>query len=139
MSAYLGGSSNMNILPGRGLVNPAFTIKMVAATDSIQQPAGGGRNNPNDDYLSNLSTNDSVFAKVDGKEISGNISRIIKNSEGDVIYVVIIDNKGDQYKVEATAIKKRKNFRRSDNDDSLVSSPASFNESVLSFQEYHKF
>ena len=46
-----GGMATGSIMPGKGLVNPAFRIKLIPATDKLQQPAGPPRPNSADDYL----------------------------------------------------------------------------------------
>jgi hypothetical protein len=134
--AYLGGANSTNLLPGRGLINPAFVIKIVPATDALQQRKGQGRDNPNDDYLSNCKAGDYVDTKVKGKDISGMIERIIKNSIGDVTYVIIKDSHGETYKVGATKIVPRKVFSNPE-DAEHTSSPALFAESR--FFSYSQF
>lgn len=134
----LGGrSGSTNILPGRGLINPAFVIKIVAATDDMQQQKSSSRRNPNDDFMSNLSIGDSIEAKKNGEDISGTVRRIIKNSIGDVVYVIVSDDSGKKHKVEATGISARKKFPKNSDTDRLTSSPVLFNESkIVSFGEF---
>lgn len=133
----LGGGGSTNILPGRGLINPAFVIKIVAATNDMQQKTGSSRKNPNDDYLSNISVGDEVDAKVKGETISGSVQRIIKNELGDVTYVMVSDEKGETRKIEATELQTRKRYRKAPEDEAAISSPAVFAESrVLLFNEF---
>ena len=136
----LGGRTSTNILPGRGLINPAFVIKIVSANDDMQQPRGDNRNNPSDDFLSNLSVGDDVDGKSDdGKIISGSIQEIIKNLLGDVTYVIVTDSKGKTHRLPSTTLQIRKKFRNdTDDDEELTSSPAIFAESVLCFSEFKK-
>lgn len=137
MASILGGGGNTNILPGRGLINPAFVIKIVPATDELQQPKNSSRKNPNDDFLSNLVAGDEVDFKQNGKDMSGAVHRITKNALGDVVFVIVIDNNGHTHKVNATAVHSRKKYSDDSSNDDLVSSPAIFNESKwLSFSEY---
>lgn len=135
----LSGKVSSNILPGRGLINPAFVIKIVPATDDLQQDRVCGRPNPSDDFLSNIATGDNVSFRKDKDVISGKINRIVKNSIGDVSYVIIIDETGETHKVEASRITARKNFKDDSNDDKMLSSPAVFNESILSFSSFLKY
>jgi hypothetical protein len=125
-----------SLLPGRGLINPAFVIKIVPATDDMQQRASSGRDNPNDDYLDNLKVGTEVTSISKGKKISGKVQRIIKNELGDGVYVVIADSRGKLHKVEGSRISKTKsnNF---DDRSKLASSPALFGESkILSFRDF---
>lgn len=136
---YLGGLNSTNILPGRGLINPAFVIKIVAATDDMQQQKFSGRRNPNDNFMSNISVGDSIDAKKNGEQISGIVKRVIKNSLGDVVYVIVLDNNGKSHKVEVTNLSIRKKFPKNSDTDRLISSPALFNESIIvSFNEFIK-
>jgi hypothetical protein len=123
--AALAGSTSTNVLPGRGLINPAFVIKIVKADDDMQQKESPGRDNPNDDYMSNLAAGDIVDAKYNGKTINGSVKSVIKNSIGDVIFVMITDRNGKSYKVDSSAVSPS-NFGTSKDpdDDALVSSPA---------------
>lgn len=128
------GSSNTNILPGRGLVNPAFVIKIVAATDDLQQKPIPGRENPNNDYLDNLSVGDSIEADINGKWIEGNVKRIIRNDEGDGIFVVFSDLKGRTRKVDGSRIRRIESSAPDDRMQ-LVSSPATF-ENFLGYRRF---
>ena len=129
--------TNSSVMPGRGLINPAFVIKIVSATDELQQKNSSGRDNPNDDFLSSLKTGTDIEAKVDDKKITGTVSTVIKNAEGDVILVKMIDTNGKTHKIEATSIVKRKKFG-DDNRDKLTSSPAIFAESkFLCYSEFN--
>lgn len=125
-------------MPGRGLINPAFVIKIVPATDDMQQASSAGRENPNNDYLDNIEAGNTASAKVDGKTIIGTVKRIIKNELGDATYVVIMDKSGREHKVAATLIS----IERSPSMDlerarQLTSSPAMFTEQR--FSTYDQF
>jgi hypothetical protein len=131
------GSGSTNIMPGRGLINPAFVIKIVKVTDDIQEPKSNPRNNPNDDYFSNLNIGDDVDAKVDGKTVSGSVRRVIKNSLGDAIKVVVMDKRGKKHEIVASSIRRRKKFNKSAEDaQQAVLSPAVYNESIMTFEEF---
>lgn len=134
---YLGKSSGTGaLLPGRGLINPAFVIKIVPATDELQQKPSGGRNNPSNDYLDNLKVGDQVKADIGKRTIVGAVERIIRNNLGDGVFVMVIDARGKTHKVEGSRISKSRSAT-DDDDDRLVSSPAIFNESkVLSFSQF---
>jgi hypothetical protein len=132
----LGGLKSGSIMPGRGLVNPAFSIKIVPANDDMQQRPTSGRNNPNTDVLSNLKVGNSVSTKIDGTSITGNITRIIKNQEGDVIKIIIIDDKGAKHVSGVTNIGIG-NVTPTNDEKALVSSPAFFAESKFMF--YNEF
>ncbi len=133
---YLAKSSGA-LLPGRGLINPAFVIKIVPATDNLQQQASTGRDNPTDDYLDNLKVGNQIRATIGKRTIVGRVLRIIKNEQGDGIYAIISDSKGKTHKVEGSRIEKVKNNDVSDDKAALVSSPGLFNESrFLSFLDF---
>ena len=134
--AYLGKTSGSN-MPGRGLINPAFVIKIVPATDNLQQKPSSGRDNPNNDYLDNLKVGAEVSATIAGVKISGRVDRIIKNQLGDGVYAIVIDEKGKEHKIEGSRINR---VGKPDNDDSkarLSSSPGLFNESkFLTYKDF---
>lgn len=124
-----------SIMPGRGLLNPAFVIKIVPATDDMQQPKSAGRKNPVNDFLDNYSVGDKVSAKIEGEIIRGKIERIIKNGEGDGIYAVIMSSDGKTHKVEGSQIIDS-GEPGNHQDDYLVSTPGIFNEKFMSFGEF---
>ncbi len=97
-------NSTSSLMPGRGLINPAFVIKIVPATDVLQQKPSTGRDNPNTDYLDNLYAGSTIRGRYGKKEIEGTVERILKNEIGDVTYVIVIDSKGKTYKIESTNI-----------------------------------
>jgi hypothetical protein len=136
---YLSKASN-SWLPGRGLINPAFVIKIVPATDDLQQKPQNGRPNPNDNFLDNLQIGDSVEADLGKTRLRGRVSRIVKNSNGDAVYVVVKDRKGKKHKVDSSRIKLSGSTDPGDeNQERLVSSPAVFAESkFLSFKEFSR-
>ena len=128
--------SSSNLMPGRGLLNPAFVIKIVPATDDMQQRASSGRNNQADDYLANYKIGDEVSVKLSKKTINCRIERIIKNSEGDGIYAIVKDSTGKKHKVESSRIIPRINNNPNTKSD-LESTPAMFAESkFLSFKDF---
>jgi hypothetical protein len=133
---YLAKTSG-SLLPGRGLINPAFVIKIVPATDDLQQNASTGRDNPTDDYLDNIKVGNEVQAKVGKKTIIGRVQRIIKNELGDGVYAIVADSKGKTHKIEGSRISVVKGGIADDNREKLVSSPATFNESK--FMDYNQF
>ena len=135
---YLGKSSGTSaMLPGRGLINPAFVIKIVPATDDLQQKPSSGRENPSNDYLDNLKVGNLVSAKIGNKTIIGSVERIIKSELGDGVYIMIIDDRGKIHKVEASQITKVNTALDNSDKDRLVSSPGIFNESrFLSFSQF---
>ena len=122
-------------MPGRGLINPAFVIKIIPATDALQQKNSAPRNNPSNDLLDGISVGDEILAKIKGEKITGRVQRIIKNEEGDSIYVSIIDSEGKTRKIEGSRIQKISN-NSNINSDQAISSPAMFSESLLSFNEF---
>jgi hypothetical protein len=125
------------LLPGRGLINPAFVIKIVPATDDLQQQPSVGRDNPNNDYLDNLKLGTEVEATVGDKKISGKVQRIIKNELGDGVYAIVVDSSGKTHKVEGSRISiTRGNYL--DNDAArAASSPGILAERrVLSFGDF---
>ena len=131
--------SNGSMMPGRGLINPAFVIKIVPATDDMQQQRAQGRDNPNTDYLDNLKVGASVSAKKGKRNIEGTVERVIKNGEGDVIYVVILDTDGKTRKLNASSIRISGKPNVEDDRGELVSSPGIFTESrILTFEEFVK-
>lgn len=133
---YLAKSSGA-LLPGRGLINPAFVIKIVPATDDLQQPTSSGRENPTDDYLDNVKVGNEVKAKVGKKTIIGKVQRIIKNELGDGIYAIVSDSRGKTHKIEGSMISVIKGGKPDDDREKLVSSPALFNESrFMNYTEY---
>jgi len=139
---YLGqqnlGGANSGMMPGRGLVNPSFIIKIVPANDDMEQERSTGRNNPNNDVLSNIKVGNKVSTTIKGKDITGTIERIIKNGEGDVIKIVMIDKDGELHNVGVTDIKIGDIIAPND-ADVATSSPAMFAESkFLSFSEFIK-
>ncbi len=132
----LSGSGGTSVMPGRGLVNPAFSIKIVAADDNLQQPESQGRPNPNDDFLNNLAIGD--VCGVENDKLEGRIISIKKNSKDDVIYVKLLDKLGKIHKIEATRIRQE-NVPDFIDDNRSFSSPGIFNESrLLNFKEFSK-
>jgi hypothetical protein len=135
---YLSKTSG-SLLPGRGLINPAFVIKIVPATDNLQQQPSTGRDNPTEDYHDNLKVGNEVKGRVGKKTIVGKVERIIKNELGDCIYVMVSDPRGKSYKIEASQIEKTRGNIPDDDRAALTSSPALFNESdILSFEQFHQ-
>ena len=130
------GKSAGSILPGRGLINPAFVIKIVPMTDDMQSHNNAGRPNQENDYLDGLRIGDEIEAEIDDKTVIGKIQQFIKNTEGDNVYAKIIDSRGKTHKIEGSQIKKS-NYRDASDNDRLVSSPAKFNESK--FSSYNEF
>ena len=125
-----------SIMPGRGLINPAFVIKIVPATDDMQQPKSNGRPNPSNDYLDKYDIGDEIRAKVDDEVVSGKVTRIIKNSEGDGVYALITSQDGKTHKIEGSQILDV-GEPASNSDDYLTSSPGIFNETkFMSFSEF---
>jgi hypothetical protein len=126
-----------SLLPGRGLINPAFVIKIVPATDDLQQRPSIGRDNPVDDYLDNLKVGALVSAKVKGKKITGKVQRVLKNELGDGVYVMVADDKGKVHRIEGSRIVRTRGNFIDDDRSKLASSPALFGESkILSFQDF---
>jgi len=125
-----------SIMPGRGLINPAFVIKIVPATDDMQQPKSTGRPNPSNDYLDKCEIGDEIRAKVDDEIVSGKVTRVIKNGEGDGVYVMITSPDGKSHKVEGSQIMDTGEPASTD-DDYLRSSPGIFNETkFMTFGEF---
>lgn len=120
-------------LPGRGLINPAFVIKIVPATDNLQQKPSTGRENPTNDYLDNLKIGTNVKGFTGKRFVKGRVSRIIKDQQGDGIYVIVSDIRGKEHKIEGSQIKILKGAEIPSDSDSLISSPGLFNESKLLF------
>jgi hypothetical protein len=130
--------SGGSIMPGRGLMNPAFVIKIVPATDDMQEPRSSGRENPNNDFLDNYSVGDTVSAKVDKETVRGKIERVIKNAEGDGIYVIIVTPDGEHHKIEGSQIVDSGEPEQGNQDDYLTSTPGIFNENkFLTFREFN--
>ena len=124
-------------LPGRGLINPAFVIKMVAATDDMQQNASTGRNNPTNDYLDNLNVGADVIGDLGKQKVRGSVQRIEKNELGDGVYVIIKTKSGKEFKIEGSRISRVSKPSTDDDTARLSSSPALFNESR--FKTYNDF
>jgi hypothetical protein len=124
-------------LPGRGLINPAFVIKMVAATDDMQQNASTGRNNPTNDYLDNLNVGADVIGDLGKQKVRGSVQRIEKNELGDGVYVIIKTKSGKEFKIEGSRISRVSKPSTDDDTARLSSSPALFNESH--FKTYNDF
>jgi hypothetical protein len=126
-------------MPGRGLINPAFVIKIVPATDNLQQQPSSGRDNPTNDYLDNLKVGTEVKANVNGKTIYGKVQRIMRNQLGDGTYVVISDSRGKIHKIEGSKLIRIKTNNLEDDRAELASSPAVVGESrILSFEEFSR-
>jgi hypothetical protein len=124
-------------LPGRGLINPAFVIKIVPATDDMQQNASTGRDNPNNDYLDNLKVGAEVIADLGKRKIQGSVQRIEKNELGDGVFVIITDEQGETHKVEGSRISRVSSPDIATDKVRASSSPAVFNESK--FKSYNDF
>jgi len=124
-------------LPGRGLINPAFIIKIVPATDDMQQSPSSGRDNPNNDYLDNLKVGTEVIADLGKRKIKGSVQRIEKNELGDGVYALIQDDRGKTHKVEGSRISKISKPSADDDKARRTSTPALFNESR--FKSYNDF
>lgn len=136
--SYLAKSTGAN-LPGRGLINPAFVIKIVPATDNLQQQPTTGRDNPKDDYLDNLAVGSEVQAKIGKSKIMGTVQRILKNELGDGVFVIIADDRGKTHKVEGSRIVKVSMPNADDDKARLASSPGVFNESrFMSYDVFSK-
>jgi hypothetical protein len=126
-------------MPGRGLINPAFVIKIVPATDNLQQQPSSGRDNPTNDYLDNLKVGTEVKANVNGKTIYGKVQRIMRNQLGDGTYVVISDSRGKIHKIEGSKLIRIKTNNLEDDRAELASSPAVVGESrILSFEKFSR-
>jgi hypothetical protein len=124
-------------LPGRGLINPAFVIKIVPATDDLQQQPSAGRDNPNNDYLDNLKIGAEVIADLGKRKVKGSVQRIEKNELGDGVFVIIKEPRGKEHKVEGSRISRVGKPNADDDKARLSSSPALFNESkFLSFKDF---
>lgn len=127
-----------SLLPGRGLLNPAFVIKIVPATDDLQQQPSTGRDNPNNDYLDNLKVGTEVMATIGKRKVIGKIQRIIKNELGDGIYAIIADSTGKTYKVEGSRLQLTKSGPNDSEYIRSTSSPALLAEAkFLSFESFH--
>lgn len=139
MANLVSTSTSTNLMPGRGLINPAFVIKVLPATDVLQQPKTSPRPNPEDDYADNLTAGSHVeFTTKKGKMV-GMIKRVIKNGESDGIYVEVVDREGEVHKVEASRILGVVKGSVNPDDEKLTSSPAIFAESyVMTFEEFAK-
>jgi hypothetical protein len=125
------------LLPGRGLINPAFVIKIVPATDDLQQQPSTGRDNPSNDYLDNLKVGTEVMATIGKKKIVGKIQRIIKNELGDGIFAIIADSTGKTHKIEGSRLQLTKSGPNDSDYLRSTSSPALLAEKFLSFQSFH--
>lgn len=126
-------------MPGRGLINPAFVIKIVPATDNLQQQPTTGRDNPTNDYLDNLKVGSEIKANVKGKTVYGKVQRIMRNQLGDGTYVVISDSRGKIYKIEGSKLIRVRSNNIEDNRAELTSSPVVVGESkILSFEEFSR-
>jgi hypothetical protein len=135
---YLAKTTGTN-LPGRGLINPAFVIKIVPATDNMQQNTSTGRDNPNDDYLDNLKIGTKVKADVNNKKVVGTVERIIKNELGDGVFVEIRTRAGKTIKVEGSRIKPIIVSSTDDKVGKAMSANALFNESrIMDFETFSK-
>jgi hypothetical protein len=130
--------ASSSFMPGRGLINPAFVIKIVPATDDLQPPRFLGRPNPSDDWMDNLKTGEEVVAKIGKRNITGKVRMLLKNAIGDLAYVKIEDSQGKIHKVQSNLIKRTVPGDFKSPYGELVSSPAIFGESkFLSFSDYH--
>ena len=126
-----------SILPGRGLMNPAFVIKVVAANDSMQEQPSTGRNNQADDFLDGIKIGDEVEAKIKKKKVTGKVTRIIKNDLGDGVYAIVMDKNGKKHKIEGSLINKISYNETPDDKAAIMSTPARFNESrFLSYDQF---
>ena len=130
-------SSGGMLLPGSGLVNPAFVIQILSANDDLEQPKSKSRGNPDNDFLDNLECGDTVFAKKGKENVEGKIQRIIKNSLGDVTFVIISDKEGRKHRLEATTVKKERPQEVTHDEEAATSSPAIFNENR--FKSFSQF
>jgi hypothetical protein len=126
------------LLPGRGLINPAFVIKIVPATDDLQQQPSTGRDNPNNDYLDNLKVGTEVLATIGKRKVVGKIQRIIKNELGDGIYAIITDSTGKTHKVEGSRLQLTKSGPNDSDYVRATSSPALLAEKFMSFTSFHQ-
>jgi hypothetical protein len=129
--------STGSLLPGRGLINPAFVIKIVPATDDLQQQPSTGRDNPNNDYLDNLKVGTEVAATIGKRKVVGKIQRIIKNELGDGIFAIIADSTGKTYKVEGSRLELTKSGPNDSDYIRSTSSPALLAENrLMSFKDF---
>lgn len=138
---FLGKSSGTSsMLPGRGLINPAFVIKIVPANDDLQQRRTNGRDNPYNDYLDKIKTGTRVEFKNNGKMDKGVVQRIIKNSNGDGVFVEVMTDEGKLKKIEGSQIKIIGQKSKLDDDTAqAMSSPAIFNENeFLCYDDFLK-
>ena len=118
-----------------GYYNPAFKIKIVAATDDMQQQASGGRNNQSDDFLDNLALGTHVTANIGKKKIAGTVTKIFRNTENESIFAQIITKDGKTYKVDGSRIEIGNNSQ-SPHDDSATSTPGFRESKTLSFSQF---
>jgi hypothetical protein len=133
LAASLFGASS----PGHsslGYYNPAFKIRIVNPSDSLQQPAIPGRENPQDDLLDNLYVGQRIVAQIGNRKVSGKISRIFKNTDNEGIFVNMTTKDGKTYKVDGSRISIGDSGSTGDNQarvdqERAISSPAFFAES----------
>lgn len=139
---YGGGSGTISsgsaVMPGRGFVNAAFSIRIVSPNDDIQEKPQGGRPNPSEDLLDNLEIGTEVSFIRNHKSQHGRVQRIVKNGEGDVTHVMVKVEDGRTHKVEATHLRIEDSpDLEDDREEAKLSAPAVFNENVLlSFSEF---
>jgi hypothetical protein len=134
LAASLFGASN----PGHsslGYYNPAFKIRIVNPSDSLQQPSIPGRENPQDDWLDNLCVGQRIVAHIGNRKVTGKISRIFKNTDNEGVFVEMITKEGKRYKVDGSRISIKDSGNTGDNQarvdqDRAISSPAFFAENA---------
>lgn len=122
-----------------GYENPAFKISIVSPNDSLQQPQGVPRPNPNTDFQDNIEIGNIISAKIGKKKVVGKISKIVKNSENDTVYVEIMTNSGRKFKVDSSRISPVDTATDNvpDNVASNISTSGIFAESrFLSFETF---
>lgn len=137
--AVLGGMNGSgNASSSLGYENPAFKIKIVAPTDTLQQKESQPRRNPAEDSGDNIKEGDPVSAKIGERQVTGTVYAVHKNDQNDVIFVEIKDEEGKVHKVDASRVRSSGSFN--DMPDSVrqsASTPGVFSESK--FCSYDNF
>lgn len=139
MSTLLGNTETAGIMPGKGLVNPIFQIKITTPNDKLQQPKTANTLVQVDDYLDKIKAGDRIKFKDNDGTISGRVESIEKNPEGDGLFVHVIDDNGEKHKVEGSRVISAEGIIDPLDKANLTSSPAMFaeNSKFLSYDEFH--
>ena len=140
MASLFGASS-----PGHssmGYYNPAFKIRIVNPSDSLQQQESPGRPNQKDDFIDNLAVGQRVMARIGNRKVKGKIVRIFRNDENEGVFAEIMTKDGKTHKIDGSrlytsSMNDGPDGQPNEDQERAISSPAMFAEGhIMTFESF---